>query len=114
MVENESLLKRQAFAVSPGPRLRLKPVTVAFLGAKFLDVVTTWIAIGFFGGWEIGLATGLLGFKMAIAVNVAAVIFAVAVLETVNFRARLAWIGPAFAVLFPLWNIFVIGHELLG
>jgi hypothetical protein len=87
---------------------------VAFLGAKLLDVVTAWIAIGFLGGWEIGLATGLLGFKTAIAVNVAAVIFAVMVLETVNFQARLAWIGPAFAALFPFWNIFVIGYELLG
>lgn len=114
MVENESLLKGHAFPISlEYPRLRLKPVTAAFLAAKLLDVLTTWITIQVFGGWEVGLATALFGFQEAVVINVAAVVFGVTVLQTVNFKTRLGWIGPIFTVLFPLWNTFIIGCELL-
>ncbi|MEW6572405.1 MAG: hypothetical protein AB1374_02060 [Bacillota bacterium] len=114
MVENESLLKGHTFPIPlEYPRLRLKPVTVAFLAAKLLDVITTWIAIQVFGGWEVGLATALFGFKQAIVINVVAVVFGVTVLQTINFKTRLVWAGPIFTALFPLWNTFVIGCELL-
>ncbi|MEW6447963.1 MAG: hypothetical protein AB1426_07740 [Bacillota bacterium] len=114
MVENESLLRSSTFAIPVYcPRSRLKPVTVAFLVAKLLDVVTTWIAIKVFNSWEVGLATYLLGFEEAVLINVATVIFVVTVFQTVNLNTRIVWAGPLLTAFFPLWNIFVIGCELL-
>jgi hypothetical protein len=94
---------------------RLKPVSLIFIAAELLDVLTTLVGLALFPQmWESNPLPGLLGgvFPAALAKGLV-VLGVVFVLEKVENWPRLVWVVPAMAFSPVLWNLFAITAELM-
>jgi hypothetical protein len=106
----------QNLAHSSKSRLKLKPISLFFISAELLDILTT------FGGlalhpqmWEANPVAGLLGGMVPAALFKVLVTLAVVyVIEKVASWPKLVWIVPVMASTPVVWNVISISAEFMN
>lgn len=88
----------------------MKPITRIFLIFQLLDIIITYFA--YYSGlvWE----ANPLGFSLAVVLlKVAGIILVVYYLERITYKSKLILIVPVVSVMVVVWNLVVIGLEIL-
>ena len=88
----------------------MKSITRIFLIFQILDIIITYFAYSSGIFWEVNPR----GFSLAIVIlKVVGIIFVCHLLEKVTFKSKLLLIVPAISVMVVVWNLVVIGLEVL-
>jgi len=88
----------------------MKPITRIFLIFQLLDIIITYFAYASGLVWE----ANPLGFSLAVVLlKVAGIIFVCHLLEKITYKSKLILIVPTTSVMVVIWNLVVIGLEIL-